>query len=144
MVNGRLRVDLLGPRKLPGRFPPIFATEALMILEIVIAAISSWRHRGHATLLTRFSRDHDRARTSISARSVKTSAWRRSFGAISGGWPEMFGATVTRTSRRCTPSTSERKSPLPEKHTISSTMSPLTLRRPLTSMNAVVALVTTV
>src|SRR5258707_10962146 len=53
-----------------------------------------------------------------STRSMKTSACRRSSSAIIGGWLEMVEITVTRTPRRCTASTSERKSPSPENNTI--------------------------
>src|SRR5258708_39938097 len=53
-----------------------------------------------------------------STRSVKTSACRRSSSAIIGGWLEMAEITVIRTPRRCTASTSERKSPSPENNTI--------------------------
>ena len=86
------------------------------------------------------------------------SACRRSSSATIGGWVEMVETTVTRTPRRCTASTSERKSPSPENSTIWSTwpaisiastassmsMLPLTLRRPVWSTNSLVALVTTV
>ena len=50
--------------------------------------------------------------------SRKTSAWRRNSSATIGGWVEMVETTVTRTPRRCTASTSERKSPSPENSTI--------------------------
>ena len=53
-----------------------------------------------------------------STRSVKTSAWRRSSSAIIGGWLDIVEITVTRTPRRCTASTRERKSPSPENRTI--------------------------
>ena len=89
--------------------------------------------------------------------SVKMSAWRRSSSATIGGWVETVEMTVTRTPRRCTASTSERKSPSPENSTMwsiepaismastasSMSMLPLTLRRPVWSTNSLVALVTT-
>ena len=42
---------------------------------------------------------------------MKTSACRRSSSATMGGWLASVETTVTRTPRRCTASTSERKSP---------------------------------
>ena len=53
-----------------------------------------------------------------STMSRKTSAWRRSSSATIGGCVEMVETTVTRTPRRCTASTSERKSPSPENSTM--------------------------
>ena len=50
--------------------------------------------------------------------SVKMSACRRSSSATIGGCVEMVDTTVTRTPRRCTASTSERKSPSPENNTM--------------------------
>ena len=52
-----------------------------------------------------------------SARSMKASAWRRRSSAIIAGWVRMVEITVTRTPRRCTASTSRRRSPSPEKIT---------------------------
>src|SRR5215470_7300031 len=46
------------------------------------------------------------------------SAWRRNAAATIGGCVEMVETTVTRTPRRCTASTSERKSPSPENSTM--------------------------
>ena len=46
------------------------------------------------------------------------SACRRSSSATIGGCVEMVEITVTRTPRRCTASTSERKSPSPENSTM--------------------------
>lgn len=87
-----------------------------------------------------------------STRSAKTSAWRRSSSATIAGWLAMVETTVTRTPRRCTASTSDRKSPSPENRIISSSspassmawtassmsMLPLILRRPEESTNSLV------
>src|SRR5215467_6381517 len=53
-----------------------------------------------------------------STMSRKMSAWRRNSAATIGGCVEMVETTVTRTPRRCTASTSERKSPSPENNTM--------------------------
>jgi hypothetical protein len=88
---------------------------------------------------------------------MNSSHWRRSSSATIGGWVEIVETTETRTPRRCIASTSERKSPSPEKSTIwsmkgasssasmasSMSMLPLTLRRPVESTNSFVGLVTT-
>jgi hypothetical protein len=47
-----------------------------------------------------------------STKSVKTSAGAATSSAIIGGWLEIVSTTVTRTLRRCTASSSERKSPI--------------------------------
>src|SRR5437868_5155166 len=49
--------------------------------------------------------------------STNWSAWRRSSTAIIGGCVEVVETTLTRNPRRCTASTSERKSPSPENST---------------------------
>jgi hypothetical protein len=53
-----------------------------------------------------------------STMSRKMSAWRRNSAATIGGCVEMVETTVTHTPRRCTASTSERKSPSPENNTM--------------------------
>ena len=89
---------------------------------------------------------------------MKSSAWRRSSSATIGGEDLMVLTTETRRPRRCTASTSRRKSPSPENRitwsrcsAISSTsmassmsMLPLILRRPMASVNSLVGLVTIV
>ena len=52
-----------------------------------------------------------------SARSMKLSACRRNSSAIIAGWVRMVETTVTRSPRRCTASTSRRRSPSPENST---------------------------